>query len=113
MDNIVNKPVRTSSDIVSLIYETGMLTPFHKDAYLFFDDNNVLCARDNATQFAYVKRRTGDPTPTLEEIEFCKGLKKVAEYSSRLSFMDFIIMCGGSHYSFATEKVEGPGPNGF
>lgn len=111
--SIVNKPVKSSSGVVALIYETGMLTPFHKEAYLFFDDDNVLCSRDKGTKFVYVKRRTGDPMPTPDEIAFCEGLREVAKHSSQLAFMDFIIMCGSRHYSFASEKVEGPEPKGL
>lgn len=115
---LYNTPINNSWGAVTFVNYTGLITPDHKMAAILLDKDNKPRHMYEANAdplgtkgIIVLVRRTGDPRPTEAEIEMCKAWKDVA--GSTIVLVDFIIMCGGSHYSFATEKVEGPGPKGF
>ena len=112
-------PIVNSWGAVTFVNHTGLITPDHKFAIIMLDKDGKPRHLDEANAdplgtkgFIVLVRRTGDPRPTEAEIEMCKAWRKAAA-ETNVAFVDFIIMCGGSHYSFASEKVEGPGPKGF
>lgn len=112
-------PINSSWGAVTFVNHTGLITPDHRTAVILLDKDSKPRHLDEANAdplgtkgFIVLVRRTGDPRPTEAEIEMCKAWKKAAA-DTAISIVDFIIICGGSHYSFASEKVEGPGPKGF
>lgn len=112
-------PINSSWGAVTFVNHTGLITPDHRLAVILLDKDSKPRHLDEANAdplgtkgFIVLVRRTGDPRPTEAEIEMCKAWKKAAA-DTAISLVDFIIICGGSHYSFASEKVEGPGPKGF
>lgn len=116
---LYNTPIVNSWGAVTFVNHTGLLTPDHPQNAIPLDKDNKPLHVEDATAnpdkldgFIVVHRRTGDPRPTEGEIKTCEAWKKALE-KIRVRLVDFIIICGGSHYSFATEKVEGPGPKGF
>lgn len=110
-------PIVNSWGAVTLVNHCGLITPekrwcvisLDKDGKPIYPEN---VGPDKVRSIILVTRRTGDPTPTKEELLFCDAWRKAAE-SAGISLTDYIIICGGSHYSFASERVEGPGRMGF
>ena len=116
---LYNTPIVNSWGAVTFVNHTGLITPDHKIAAIMLDKDGKPRHLDEANAdplgtkgLIVLVRRTGDQRPTEAEIEMCKAWRKAAA-GTNVAFVDFIIMCGGSHYSFASEKVEGPGPKGF
>jgi hypothetical protein len=116
---LYNTPINNSWGAVTFVNHTGLLTPDHPQNAIPLDKDNKPLYQEDARAypgkldgFIVVHRRTGDPRPTEGEIKVCEAWKKTLSLLD-LRFVDFIIICGASHYSFANEKVEGPGPKGF
>ena len=114
-------PIVSSWGAVTLVTHEGLITPMQHWTVISLDENNVPIRPEDVYQNPFaanvkavivVTRRTGDPAPTEDEIKFCAAWKKAVEgLGAKLA--DYIIICGGSHYSFASERIEGPGPKGF
>lgn len=115
-DNMLYEtPITSSRDAVSFALRTGIIDPDHKHAAILLDKDGRPRRLSEADAdplgtkgFIYLMRRTGDPAPEEHEVWLCDALRKAAA-GTRTKFVDFIIICGGSHYSFAAEKVVGPG----
>lgn len=114
-------PIVSSWGAVTLVNHEGLITPEHRWTIISLDEKNLpirpedvlhnLCA-GNVKSAIVVIRRTGDPKPTDLDIKCCEAWKNALDKTD-VKLADFIIMCGGSHYSFAAERTEGPGPKGF
>lgn len=114
-------PIVSSWGAVTLVNHEGLITPEQRWTVISLDGNNIPIRPEEISQNPFaanvksvivVVRRTGDPTPTEEDLKYCAAWKKSVE-ALGAKLADYIIMCGGSHFSFASEKVEGPGPKGF
>lgn len=112
-------PIISSWGAVTLVNQEGLIDPMHRVAAIALDEKNLPMRPEELDRdpmrmksLVVVTRRTGDPRPSDLEISFCAAWKKALD-GSGVVLADYIIMSGGSHYSFATEKVEGPGPKGF
>lgn len=112
-------PIVSSWGAVTLVRHEGLITPDHRWTVIALDEKNLpikpedLDAKPLAVKsFIVVTRRTGDPTPTETEIQFCAAWKK-ALTGIGVQLADYIVLCGDSHYSFADDRVWGPGPKGF
>lgn len=115
-------PIVSSWGAVTLVNHEGLITPEQRWTIISLDENNLPIRPEdyvdqnpfagNVKSVIVVIRRTGDPTPTDIDIKCCEAWKNALNMIG-VALTDFIIMCGGSHYSFASEKVEGPGPKGF
>lgn len=110
-------PIVSSWGAVTLVNHEGLIDPLHRTCVITLDkDSRPIRPGDvtpeNAKSIIVVTRRTGDPTPTEQEKQFCEAWRKALEETPAV-LADYIIICGASHYSFASEKVEGPGRMGF
>lgn len=112
-------PIISSWGAVTLVNHEGLIDPMHRVAAIALDEKNLPMRPEELDRdpmrmksLVVVTRRTGDPRPSDLEISFCAAWKKALD-GSGVVLADYIVMSGGSHYSFATEKVEGPGPKGF
>lgn len=112
-------PIVSSWGAVTLVNHEGLITPGRLWTLIALDENKLPLRPEDASPLSprvksviVVIRRAGDPTPTPAEIKYCGAWKKAIE-GLGAQLADFIVMCGSSHYSFASEKVEGPGPKGF
>lgn len=110
-------PIINSWGAVTLVNHCGLITPEKRWCVISLDkDSRPIYPEDvtpgNLKSFIVVTRRTGDPTPTKEEVMFCEAWRKAAEDAGS-TLVDYIIMCGAHHYSFADEQVHGPGKIGF
>lgn len=118
-NTLYNTPIVSSWGAVTFVNHTGLLTPDHPQSAIFIDKDSKPLRIEDASAHVdriagviIVHRRTGDPRPTEWEIKACDAWRR-ALAPFKLGLVDFIIICGGSHYSFASEKVEGPGRMGF
>ena len=113
-------PITNSWGAVTFVnHGFALVDSDHPNTCILLDKDNIPIRLEDAEKnplgtkgFIVVVRRTGDPRPTEDEIKMAESWKK-AVIGTDIKIVDFIIICGGSHYSFATEKVEGPGPKGF
>ena len=110
-------PIVSSWGAVTLVNHEGLITPDHRWTAISLDDRNLPIRPEDLEQnlkavksVIVVTRRTGNPTPTQQEIQYAAAWKKAL---APVPLADYIIICGGSHYSFASEKIEGPGRMGF
>lgn len=110
-------PIVSSWGAVTLINHEGLITPEHRWTAIPLDEKNLPIRPEDLERnpgavksVIVVIRRTGNPTPTQEEVQYAAAWKKAL---APVPLADFIIICGASHYSFASEKVEGPGRMGF
>lgn len=110
-------PIVSSWGAVTLVNHEGLITPERRWTAIALDDKNLPIRPEDVKSnpgavksVIVVTRRTGDPTPSETEIKYAKAWKKAL---APVPLADYIIICGGSHYSFASEKIEGPGPKGF
>lgn len=120
-EQLYKTPIVSSWGAVNFVNHSsyGLINPEHPCAVIFLDENNCPRYLEDAENdplktksFVVVVRRSGDPRPTETDIKCCEAWKKACE-GTGIDLADYIIVCGGSHYSFASEKVEGPGPKGF
>ena len=115
-------PIVSSWGAVTLVHHEGLITPERRWTVISLDEKNLPIRPEDLFPDAFssgrvksvivVIRRTGDPTPTDLDVKCCEAWKNAFDKLD-VKLADFIIICGGSHYSFAAEKVEGPGPKGF
>lgn len=110
-------PIVNSWGAVTLVNHEGLITPDHRWTAIALDEQNLPIRPEDlesnpqaVKSVIVVTRRTGNPTPTETEIKFAAAWKKAL---APIPLADYIIICGGSHYSFDSEKVEGPGRMGF
>lgn len=110
-------PIVSSWGAVTFVNHEVLIDPLHRACTIALDKDNLPIKPEDITPLnikavIVVTRRTGDPTPTEQEKQFCEAWRKALEETPAV-LADYIIICGASHYSFASEKVEGPGRMGF
>ena len=112
---LYDTPIKNSLGAVTLVNQCGLIYPGYQCTVIFLDENDKPLYPEDAKNnpkclngLIVVHRRTGDPHPTDEEIKTADAWRKTLALTD-IRFVDYIIICGGSHYSFAAEKVVGPG----
>lgn len=118
-NQLYQTPILNSWGVVTLVNYCGLITPERRTTVVFLGEGNKPIRPEDvaenpglAKSCVVVTRRTGDPRPTEADRKSCDAWHK-ALAGTNLMLSDYIIICGGSHYSFANERVEGPGPKGF
>lgn len=117
--DIYKTPILNSRSAVTLVKHEGLITPEHRCATISLDANHLPIRPEDiesdplaVKSVIVVTRRTGDPTPTPTEIEFCAAWKKALD-GTGVQLVDYIIMSGGAYYSFADERTRGRKPKGI